>query len=412
LLITVFTPSHDPTYLQDCYRSLLRQTWTDWEWIVLLNGKADWQPADKDPRVVVRRAASKVRGVGALKHAACELGRGDVLLELDHDDVLTDDCLSAVAEAFRSDPQCVGVFSDFAQINEDGSPNDERFDTGNGWVYTQESIEGARYLRCHAMLPSPHNMAYIWFEPNHVRAFRRSAYEKVGGYNPKLSVLDDQELMVRLYLEGEFHHVDRLLYLQRVHPANTQADPRTNAFIQEQTVAYYQEHIEAMALAWARRHGLAALCLTTPTSVEVSTDGYDEIEIDPAEPKLPAPSDSVGVIKATDILQRVPDRARFLNEAYRVLAHAGLLLTETPSTDGRGAFQDPSHIAFYNENSFSYLTQAALRRTIPALTARLQLSHLRTYYPSELMAEMQIPYVQANLLAVKEGPRQGGPMLC
>jgi hypothetical protein len=117
-------------------------------------------------------------------------------------------------------------------------------------------------------------------------------------------------------------------------------------------------------------------------------------------------------MKAYDVLQRLPMRAAFFNEVYRVLVHAGLILTQTPSTDGRGAFQDPSHTAFYNENSFMYLTQRDLHDAIPDLNARLQVSHLRTFHPSPGHVEMDIPYVQANLLAVKDGPRQGGPLLC
>jgi len=87
------------------------------------------------------------------------------------------------------------------------------------------------------------------------------------------------------------------------------------------------------------------------------------------------------------------------------------MLTQTPSTDGRGAFQDPSHTAYYNENSFAYLTQRELHVLIPDLTARLQVSYLGTSFPSEAHVDLQIPYVQANLLAIKDGPRQGGPLL-
>ncbi len=35
--ISVFTPSHDSRYLSDCYRSLVSQSYTDWEWVVVLN---------------------------------------------------------------------------------------------------------------------------------------------------------------------------------------------------------------------------------------------------------------------------------------------------------------------------------------------------------------------------------------
>ena len=43
--ISVFTPTHNPRFLDLCYESLCRQTYTDWEWIVLLNGGApEWSP--------------------------------------------------------------------------------------------------------------------------------------------------------------------------------------------------------------------------------------------------------------------------------------------------------------------------------------------------------------------------------
>jgi hypothetical protein len=85
-----------------------------------------------------------------------------------------------------------------------------------------------------------------------------------------------------------------------------------------------------------------------------------------------------------------------------------MLLTLTPSTDGRGAFQDPTHVAFYNENSFWYFTDQDYARFAPQLKCRFQVSRLATYYPSEWHEQCKISYVCANLIAIKEGPRQGG----
>jgi hypothetical protein len=306
----------------------------------------------------------------------------------------------------------VFAYSDFAQINEDGSPNRERFDPGHGWVYSAGTVDGSEYDRCRSLGPSPHNLGYIWYAPNHVRAFLRSAYEQVGGYNAELEYLDDQELMCRLYLVGEFAQIERCLYFQRVHAQSTQRDDRINAAIQEQTVVYYQEFIEELTLAWAARRGLRCLQLKTPLWLgDAVDDRYEEVQIDPADPRIDAAPESVGVLKADDVLQRMPHRAAFFNECYRVLPHSGLLMTQTPSTDGRGGYQDPSATAFYNENSFMYLTQSNLRAAVPGLAARLQVSYLSTSFPSEEHAEVFVPYVLANLLAVKDGPRQGGPLL-
>jgi hypothetical protein len=414
--VSVFTPSHRPEHLADCYASLAAQTHEDWEWIVLLNGKAkDWAPPQPDARVKVHRASSRSKAIGALKREACALASGDILLELDHDDVLASNCLSEVVATFAQQPGAVLVYSDFAQIDEHGQPEHTRFEAAFGWEYDTRSVDGVDQLVCSSLEPSPHNVGLIWYAPNHVRAFRRSAYDLVDGFDAELTVLDDQDLMIRLYLVGDFVRIPKCLYLQRWHGANTQRDPKTNAFIQQETVRIYFDAIEPLSLAWSARRGLAAITLTTPTSIGSTVmAGQPEVAtvmIDPANPRFEYGDSSVGVIEAADVLQRVPDRAAFLNECYRVLTHGGLLLTSTPSTDGRGAFQDPSHVAFYNENSFSYLIDAGMRATIPTLTARFQLSRLRTWFPSELFERMQVSYVQANLIAIKSGPRQGGHLL-
>jgi glycosyltransferase involved in cell wall biosynthesis len=411
--VSVFTPSHDTRYLGAAYESLRDQSFPDWEWIVLLNRKAPpWKPPAEDERVKVSRAPAGARGVGALKRAACERATGEILVELDHDDRLSRGCLAAVVDALQR-PSAVFAYSDFAQIDPDGSANFERFDQSFGWVYTQGTIDGSTYERCHALAPTPHNLAYIWYAPNHVRAFRRSTYEEVGGYDKGLEYLDDQELMSRLYMAGDFTQIKRCLYFQRVHAESTQREQRINAAIQEQTVVYYRQFIEDLSLAWAKRQGLRCLRLRTPLWIGDDPDErYEDLVVKPEEPRIDAEPDSVAVIKAYDVLQRMPRRTAFFNEIYRVLVHAGLVLTQTPSTDGRGAFQDPSQTAFYNENSFMYFTQSELHAAIPELAARLQVSHLRTFYPTDVHQEMDIPYVQANLLAVKDGPRQGGPLLC
>ncbi len=411
--MSVFTPSHDARYLDDAYRSLADQSFENWEWIVLLNGKAaPWRPAEPDERVRISRAPAKQKGVGALKRAACGLATGELLVELDHDDLLARGCLAQLVDAFK-DQDVVFAYSDWAQIDKDGSPNHDRFDLANGWIYSQGTFGGQSLDRCHAMDPTPHNLGYIWYSPNHVRAFRRSAYEQVGGYDAGLEFLDDQDLMVRLYEVGEFRHIERCLYLQRIHPRMTQLEKRINAAIQVQTVVNYRRHIERLAVAWCSRRGLRCLRLRTPIWIgDEPDDRYEDVTVDGDAPAIAADDDSVGLVKAYDVLQRVGNRAGLFNELYRVCAHAGLVLTQTPSTDGRGAFQDPSAVAYYNENSFMYLTQQALHDAIPDLDARLQVSHLSTGYQSPAHEELDIAYVSANLMSVKDGPRQGGPLLC
>ncbi len=157
-------------------RTLLAQTFEDWEWIVVLNQGARWRPPVDDGRVrlVVQ---DELTGVGAAKRHACSVAMGEFLVELDHDDEMRSDALQLIVEAFDAHPEVGFVFSHFAQINEDGSRDDSRFDQRNGWEYRETEVDGRPVLQCDAMEAYPHNVSFIWFAPNHVRAFRRSTYE-------------------------------------------------------------------------------------------------------------------------------------------------------------------------------------------------------------------------------------------
>ncbi|MFL4948438.1 glycosyltransferase [Streptomyces sp. MMS24-I31] len=414
---SVFTPSHQPRFLDECLKAMQAQTCPDWEWVVLLNNGARWRPERPDERVRVE-IADNIRGVGAAKRRACELARGEILVELDHDDLLAKPCLAELAKAFDAHPEAVLVYSNTAQITEAGKRDDTRFNEAHGWRYEDVRVDGRKLLQAVSMEPTPHNVSYIWYAPNHVRAFRKESYEQAGGYDATRTVLDDQDLMCRLFHIGDFHHIPRCLYLQRMHPANTQRDPEINAHIQRETVALYDKYIEANALAWTHRRGLLALDLGAahrkpPGYLGVDQYPGDGVDIVATLPeKLDLPDDSVGLMRAVDFLEHVPAKIPLINELYRLLAPGGMLLTMTPSSDGRGAYQDPTHVAFYNENSFWYYTDNQYRAFVPEIQARFQSSRLVTYFPTEWHSRNNISYVVANLIAMKEGAeRSGGPLL-
>lgn len=415
---SVFTPSHRARFLDECLETLRAQTRTDWEWIVLLNSGARWRPESPDDRVRVE-IADGISGVGAAKRRACELARGEILVELDHDDLLARDCLAELAKAFDENPEVVFSYSNTAQITEDGSRDDSRFDARHGWQFEETDVDGRRVLQAVSMMPTPHNVSYIWYAPNHVRAFRRDAYEKIGGYDASRTVLDDQDLMCRLFQAGEFHRIPRCLYLQRIHGGNTQRDAEINAHIQRETIALYDKYIAANALAWTSRRGLLALDLGAAHRKPPGYLGVDQypgegVDIVATLPEpLDLPDNSVGLIRAVDFLEHVPAKVPLINELYRLLAPGGMLLTLTPSSDGRGAYQDPTHISYYNENSFWYYTDDRYRSFVPQIRARFQNSRLVTYFPSDWHSANNISYVAANMIAVKEGAeRCGGPLLC
>lgn len=414
-MISVITPSHDPQWLDECWASLHAQTHADFEWIVLLNRGAQWTPpADERIKVHHQTRADSYR-IGSLKAAACSLATGDVMVELDHDDLLTSDALASVQATFDERPDIGFVYSHFAQTDEAFNPQ-EPFDPAYGWTYRPVVKDGRALIQTDAPTPTPHNVSYIWYAPNHLRAWRSELYKRVGGHDPSLAVLDDQDLMARMFRETDFLLIEDCLYIQRAHGENTQARPDTNAGIQRQTVELYQRDIQPAALAWAARRNLIALDLGAAHGKPEGYLGVDQHSgpgVDFAGDVLTTlrslANDSVGVIRAADFLEHVADSIALLNECHRVLAHGGMLLTLTPSTDGRGAFQDPTHVSFWNQNSFWYYTDADFAHFVPEITARFHVSYLDTHYPSDWHRDHDIPYVNANLVAVKPGgPRQYG----
>jgi O-antigen biosynthesis protein len=172
---------------------------------------------------------------------------------------------------------------------------------------------------------------------------------------------------------------------------------------------------EARCLAWAARRGLVALDLGAATN---KPDGYLGVDrragngvdmVVDLTNGICLEDSSVGVIRAVDFIEHIPDKVGLFNEIHRLLAHGGMLLSLTPSTDGRGAYQDPTHVAFYNENSFWYFTDPEYTRFVPEITCRFHVSDLYTFYPTPWHEQRLISYVRADLVAIKgESSPDGG----
>lgn len=71
---------------------------------------------------------------------------------------------------------------------------------------------------------------------------------------------------------------------------------------------------------------------------------------------------SVSEILAHDIIEHLPDKIFTMNEMYRVLAPGGSVEIVVPTTEGAGAFQDPTHVSFWNRNSFWYYESGNIYR--------------------------------------------------
>ena len=80
--------------------------------------------------------------------------------------------------------------------------------------------------------------------------------------------------------------------------------------------------------------------------------GVDEV-VD-LDTEWPWNDNSVDHIQAYDLVEHIHDPVHLMNEAWRVLKEGGTFEILVPSSTGLGAFQDPTHVSFWNENSFLY----------------------------------------------------------
>ena len=113
---------------------------------------------------------------------------------------------------------------------------------------------------------------------------------------------------------------------------------------------------------------------------------------------LPFPDSTVDCVRAWDFLEHIPiGKTIFvMDEIWRVLKPGGVLNVYVPSTDGRGAFQDPTHVSFWNQNSFLYYTDDDYRK-LYNIRAKFQ-GFVKNI---ESNPKLKIWHVKASLRAVK-----------
>ena len=70
--------------------------------------------------------------------------------------------------------------------------------------------------------------------------------------------------------------------------------------------------------------------------------------------RFPFADNSVEVVRGHDVVEHLSDRIHTMNEIWRIAKPNAIIDILVPSTDGRGAFQDPTHVSFWNINSFRY----------------------------------------------------------
>lgn len=256
-MISVCTSTYNntPEQLARVWASLKTQTYTDWTWTVYDDSTLPdtWNIlwglcSDERYKIELFKPHVPSRGnIGLSKHNCFMLAKGDILVELDADDELTPDALAEIDTAFID--YGVGfVYSNCAEVFDDGTSGKYP----EGWAFGFGSERWNTEYNVWEMIAPPLNrttLSHIVSVPNHVRAWRKETYHKLGGHDATLRVADDYDLIVRSALWTKSVHINKLLYLQHI-GAHT-AQRQQNALIQELVPQIHRKYVEDIEIMFS-----------------------------------------------------------------------------------------------------------------------------------------------------------------
>jgi len=214
-LISIITPVFNQRlYIEQTIRSVLGQTYREWEWVLLDDGSTDGTGEliqnVTDNRI--RYASQEHAGLVNLTktyNRALSMCTGDFIAMLDHDDYWPDYKLDLQIKKFDN-PDVVLSYGVCCVVNQKGReichtliPEDPGAASNNPTGSTLEELLFRRYS----------------FILNSTVMLRRSALAAIGGFVEAKGLYHDFPTWVRLSLEGKFAPVPLCIGFHRKHPS-------------------------------------------------------------------------------------------------------------------------------------------------------------------------------------------------
>jgi glycosyltransferase involved in cell wall biosynthesis len=184
-------------FLSKTIESVLNQSYSDFELIIIDDGSTDRSPATikdlSDPRIRVKKNNANIGIVGS-RNIALKMARGDLIAIIDSDDLWELDKLENQVKKFDNDSLLIGVGSYAYIINSQGRINEVR-----SFPIEHHEIHSTFLWRC----PFIHSSFM---------------FRNIGLlYNSSLSQAEDLDLFIRLSKLGKLENINRPLIHYRVH---------------------------------------------------------------------------------------------------------------------------------------------------------------------------------------------------
>jgi glycosyltransferase involved in cell wall biosynthesis len=207
LVSVVMTTNRNGPFLAMTLASLVAQTWSDWELIVVDDGSPDPDgieaAAAEVPHATVVHQANA--GIGVARNVGIASSTGAYLAFLDDDDLWEPERLALQVAALEHDGDAVAAYCQWDFIDERGD-----------LIATGDLRPGGlrSFLRLDTRAPIP------------TLLITRRSLDRVGTFHPMLPPGEDLDLIYRLARDGEFAFVPDVLVHYRRHDANETNDAR------------------------------------------------------------------------------------------------------------------------------------------------------------------------------------------
>lgn len=189
-------------YFEDCYKSIIAQTYLNWEVIIVDDCSTDdsvevmKKLIGEDPRFKLCQN-SENKGCAFTKRKLAELATGEICGFLDPDDTITENAVTIMIDKHTQNPEVSIVYSDCVFCDEELA---EIHVKKTGQVQSRE-LSFTNYFA----------EIFAW------TTFKKKFYDQTEGINEYLKRAVDQDLVLRLYEVGEVLHVSESLYRYRQH---------------------------------------------------------------------------------------------------------------------------------------------------------------------------------------------------
>ncbi len=233
-LVSVVTPVYDPSIevLEACVASVAAQTYGRFEHLLVDDAspaphvaKVLAMAAAADPRVVTARRDEN-GGIVAASNDALALASGELVVLLDHDDLLAPHALERIVEAFGRSDEVEYVYSDEDVLSAEGRYFDPFFKPD----WSPERLRNQMYT-CH------------------LSGFRRELIERVGGFRDSFDGAQDWDLVLRCTEAARrIEHVPEVLYHWRIVPSSVLSGEDVKPYAYLAAKRAIEEHCERIGI--------------------------------------------------------------------------------------------------------------------------------------------------------------------